>query len=84
MLAVLASLATSLVASQPPSHVAAVGSSGPAIPPDVPRVTVTGPVSGGAGIDLPGTTSFNLRTVGYEQSEYFLAGMATAFAAVRP
>jgi hypothetical protein len=40
---------------------------------------VTGPVSGGGGIDLPGTTSFNLRRVGYEQSEYFISGTAQSY-----
>jgi hypothetical protein len=36
-------------------------------------------VSGGSGIDLPGTTTFNLRTVGYEQSEYFVSGTARSY-----
>ena len=54
------------------------------IPTGVPHATVTGPATGGTGIDLPGTTSFDLRTVGYEQSEYFLSGTATAYASASP
>ncbi len=50
----------------------------------VPRATVTGPVTGGKGIDLPGTTSFNLKTVGYEQDEYFLSGTASAYTSHSP
>jgi hypothetical protein len=45
----------------------------------VPQVAVTGPVVPATGIDLPGTTSFNLRKVGYEQSEYFLSGTASSY-----
>jgi Alpha/beta hydrolase domain len=48
-------------------------------PSDVPRAVVSGPVTGGKGIDLLGTTSFDLRTVGYEQNEYFLSGTADAY-----
>ncbi len=54
------------------------------VPASVPDATVTGPVTGGTGIDLPGTTSFNLKSVGYEQSEYFLSGTATAFTSALP
>jgi len=50
----------------------------------VPRATVTGPVTGGTGINLPGTTTFDLSTVGYEQSEYFLSGTATAYKSASP
>ena len=41
-------------------------------PSDVPRAVVTTPMTGGSGINLPGTTSFDLSTVGYEQDEYFV------------
>lgn len=53
--------------------------SDPAVLASVPHATVTGPVTGGQGINLIGTTSFNLGTVGYEQNEYFLSGTATAY-----
>ncbi len=56
----------------------------PAVPASVPQVTVTGPVTGGQGIDLPGTTSFDLSSVGYEQNEYFLSGTATAYTSTSP
>jgi Alpha/beta hydrolase domain len=52
-------------------------------PSDVPRAVVSGPVTGGKGIDLPGTTSFDLRRVGYEQSEYFLSGTADAYGSAK-
>ncbi len=45
----------------------------------VPHAPVTGPVTGGQGINLVGTTSFDLGSVGYEQNEYFLSGTATAY-----
>jgi Alpha/beta hydrolase domain len=51
---------------------------------NVPQATVTGPVTGGTGIDLVGTTSFDLSSVGYEQSEYFLSGTATAYTSAKP
>jgi len=54
------------------------------VPVTVPQATVTGPVTGGTGIDLIGTTSFNLKTVGYEQSEYFLSGTASAYTSASP
>ena len=63
---------------------AAAASGSPSVPSDVPRAVVTNPVTGGSGIDLPGTTSFDLRAVGYEQSEYFLSGRADAYASAGP
>jgi hypothetical protein len=45
---------------------------------------VTGPVTGGNGISLPGTTQFDLATVGYTQSEYFLSGTATSYTPAAP
>jgi len=63
---------------------AAAASASASVPADVPRATVTGPVTGGKGIDLAGTTSFDLRSVGYEQSEYFLSGTASAYTSASP
>ena len=54
------------------------------VPPNVRQAKVTGPVTGGKGIDLLGTTSFDLSSVGYEQSEYFLAGTASAYTSASP
>ncbi len=56
----------------------------PSVPASVPQATVTGPVTGGKGIDLAGTTTFPLSSVGYEQSEYFLSGTATAYTSAGP
>jgi hypothetical protein len=75
----VAALVASQVPVQRPSN-ATQATSGATILPNVPRATVTGPVTGGGGIDLPGTTSFNLGTVGYEQSEYFVSGTARSYA----
>jgi hypothetical protein len=55
-----------------------------AIPASVPRATVTGPVTGGTGINLEGSTTFDLGSVGYEQNEYFLAGTASAYTSTKP
>ena len=54
------------------------------VPASVPRATVTGPVTGEMGIDLAGTTTFDLSSVGYEQSEYFLSGTASAYTSTSP
>jgi hypothetical protein len=47
--------------------------------------TVTGPVTGGNGaIVLPGTTTFDLRSIGYTQSEFFVSGNATSYTPKAP
>jgi hypothetical protein len=47
--------------------------------------TVTGPVTGGKGaVVLPGTTTFDLGSVGYTQSEFFLSGNASSYAPTTP
>jgi hypothetical protein len=78
MLTSFVALASSQVVGLVPSN-AVLAMSGASVSPSVPRAAVTGPVSGGSGIDLPGTTTFNLRTVGYEQSEYFVSGTARSY-----
>ena len=83
-LVLLAGLGTSLSIRQAPSDAAAPTKSFSVVPSSVPRVAVTGPVMPASGIDLPGTTSFNLRKVGYEQSEYFLSGTASSYTSVLP
>jgi len=46
---------------------------------------VTGPVTGGKGvISLPGTTQFDLGSVGYAQSEFFLSGTASSYRPTAP
>jgi hypothetical protein len=46
---------------------------------------VTGPVTGGKGaVVLPGTTQFDLGSVGYTQSEFFLSGTAVSYAPQAP
>jgi hypothetical protein len=74
----------SLLLASSPRPAASGATPGSAIPAGSPRPQVSGPVTGGSGIDLPGTTSFNLRTVGYEQSEYFLSGTASSYTGAVP
>src|SRR5271167_1206218 len=81
---VLAGLGTSFSVAQTPSDAAAATSPFSVVPSNVPRVAVTGPVEPASGIDLPGTTSFNLHEVGYEQSEYFLSGTASSYTSTSP
>lgn len=50
----------------------------------VPTPTLEGPVTGGAGIHLLGTTTFDLAEVGYTQAEYFMSGTARAYTNVGP
>src|SRR5262245_49958288 len=45
---------------------------------------VSGPIEGGRGVPILGATTFDLATVGYEQSEYFLTGSATAYRTTAP
>ncbi len=80
-LLVLLTATLSVGNAAPPASAAQVTVS---VPASVPKATVTGPVSGGSGIDLEGTTSFDLSSVGYEQSEYFLAGTASAYTSAQP
>ena len=44
-----------------------------------PAATVSGPVTGGNGAPVAVTTQFDLASVGYEQSEFFLSGTANAY-----
>src|SRR5262245_33512725 len=45
--------------------------------------TVSGPVTGGNGLQTIGT-SFDLSQVGYEASEYFISGTATSYLPSQP
>jgi Alpha/beta hydrolase domain len=47
-------------------------------------VTIAGPVTGGNGSPAAVTTTFDLGSVGYEQSEFFLSGTAHAYAPTAP
>jgi hypothetical protein len=81
-LTALAGLGTSLWVVPTPSNAAADPS--PVVSSSVPNASVEGPVLPASGIDLPGTTSFNLRRVGYEQSEYFISGTANSYTSASP
>ncbi len=50
----------------------------------VARPTVIGPVTGGKGAPTFASTAFDLGSVGYEQSEFFLSGIASAYAPTAP
>ena len=47
-------------------------------------VTVSGPVTGGLGRPAALTTNFDLGSVGYQQSEFFVSGTASAFTSAAP
>jgi hypothetical protein len=49
-----------------------------------PDVTLTGPITGGNGTPAALTTAFDLGEVGYEQSEFFMAGNASAYVPQSP
>jgi hypothetical protein len=50
---------------------------------DASSPTVTGPVTGGGGVPIIfAHTTFDLRTVGYTQSEFFLSGTAESYAPI--
>jgi hypothetical protein len=51
----------------------------------VPEPTVSGPVTGGNGVPVMlGGTSFDLTQVGYQQSEFFVSGMARSYVPEAP
>jgi hypothetical protein len=50
----------------------------------VTAATVSGPISGGAGMPVVSTTAFDLKNVGYEQSEFLLAGTANQYSPTTP
>jgi hypothetical protein len=79
MVALFATVALSPVAALLPANAVYASTSAGGLA-SVPPTAVTGPVTGGGGIDLPGTTAFDLNTVGYEQSEYFISGTAASYA----
>jgi hypothetical protein len=62
------------VAASPPQH--------PSV--RVAAATVTGPVTGGVGHPSLTTTSFDLATVGYTSTEYFVAGTAHSYTPTAP
>lgn len=53
-------------------------------PSSVPVPTVEGPILPTSGISFVGSTLFPLSQVGYEESEFFLSGTATAFTSATP
>ncbi|HUC05883.1 MAG TPA: alpha/beta hydrolase domain-containing protein, partial [Acidimicrobiales bacterium] len=64
----------------PPAGAAPAGASSP----PVPTPTIQGPVLPSSGISFLGSTLFSPSEVGYEQSEFFLSGTATAYTSARP
>jgi hypothetical protein len=69
----MTTLASSAFAPAPASTAAAATKS------SVSAATVKGPIEPASGISFVGSTLFDLSTVGYEESEYFLSGTATAY-----
>ncbi|HXZ62372.1 MAG TPA: alpha/beta hydrolase domain-containing protein [Acidimicrobiales bacterium] len=67
----------------------AVAGAGPAAPaaaatPAIATPTVEGPILPSSGISYLGSTTFSPSAVGYEQSEFFLSGTATAYTSATP
>jgi hypothetical protein len=52
--------------------------------PHVPTPTIQGPILPSSGISYLGSTTFDPSVVGYEQSEFFLSGTATAYKSNEP
>ncbi|HVC69268.1 MAG TPA: alpha/beta hydrolase domain-containing protein [Acidimicrobiales bacterium] len=48
-------------------------------PSSVPKPKISGPIAPKSGVSFIGSTLFALSGVGYEESEYFLSGTATAY-----
>jgi len=72
---------TSLLLGVAPALAAHASGKGPDQPrPAAPSPTVTGPVTGGKGAIVLQGTSFDLGSVGYRQSEFFLSGNASSYA----
>ncbi|HEX4163675.1 MAG TPA: alpha/beta hydrolase domain-containing protein, partial [Acidimicrobiales bacterium] len=78
-LAVLAAFVGGLVAAAFPSVTPATAAVAAAGNPHVPSPTVQGPILPTSGISFLGSTLFPLSKVGYEESEFFLSGTATAY-----
>ena len=77
-LSVLVAMTALSVASASPPAGAAVA------PSQVPTPKVQGPILPSSGISYLGSTTFNPSVVGYEQSEFFLSGTATAYKSSQP
>jgi len=50
--------------------------------PPGPQATITGPISGGRGINLIATGPFDVTKAGYVETEYFASGTASSYRAV--
>lgn len=74
----VAGLGLATVVGPVPAGAAAPGNA------SVPVPTVEGPIQPSSGISLLGSTLFTLKSVGYEQSEFFLSGTATSFTSTQP
>jgi hypothetical protein len=80
-LAVLAASLGSFVAASTLSGAAPADA---AVTASVPSPSVQGPILPTSGISFLGSTLFPLSQVGYEESEYFLSGTATAYTSKTP
>src|SRR6185437_16244009 len=78
-LAILATSVGGLVAAVGPTAAPASATVATSGNSSVPSPTVQGPILPTSGISFLGSTLFSLSKVGYEESEFFLSGMATAY-----
>ena len=83
-LAILAASVSSLVAAVVPAAAPASATTASTGNASVPSPTVQGPILPTSGISFIGSTLFPLSKVGYEETEYFLSGTATAYTSKNP
>ena len=76
---VLVATTTLSVANADPQAAGAAATSS-----QVPTPTVQGPILPSSGISYLGSTTFDPSVIGYEQSEFFLSGTATAYKSNQP
>ncbi len=82
--AVLSASTVMLVATSLAPDVARAGATDASVKASVPSPTVQGPILPASGISFLGSTLFSLSQVGYEESEYFLSGTASAYTSKTP
>lgn len=83
-LSIVTEPATAAAAAAVNRAAAAVNRAAAAVNRSVPVPKIEGPITPSGGISFIGSTVFPLSEVGYEQSEYFLSGTATAYKSATP
>src|SRR5258708_26923916 len=85
MVAAATGIASVIGAATPAAaHASAGAAHAPRHRPSAANPTVTGPVTGGKGAIVLATTAFDLPSVGYTQSEFFISCNASSYAPTAP